>query len=312
MSEIVGCIGDLLVEIMRKRIDEPLGEPGEFVGPYPSGASGIFIDTIARLGVNARFIGAVGHDDFGKLIINRLKRDGVDISHIKVLNNDTTGVAFVTYRSDGSRQFIYHLSKAATGQIYPEDIDPEYISDIDYLHVVGSTMSINEHSAKACMKAINIVKEAGGKISFDPNFRPELISKDEVQRLFNPLMSKSDIIFPTKEEVKVLTDEKDIKDASQKLLDIGDIRIVAIKRGKEGSSIFTREERIDTPSFEVEEVDPTGAGDSYCAGFLFGLIKGMDLKEIGRFANAVGALAVTKKGPMEGAPYFKDVKRLME
>ena len=76
MKITVGCIGDLLVEIMRKKVDEPLGEPGVFVGPYPSGASGIFIDAIARLGLEARFIGAVGNDDFGGLIIKRFKKDG--------------------------------------------------------------------------------------------------------------------------------------------------------------------------------------------------------------------------------------------
>jgi len=90
MGAIVGCVGDLLVEIMRQEIDEPLGEPGVFVGPYPSGASGIFIDTIARLGLGARFIGAVGNDDFGRLVIRRFEQDGVDTSHIKVLNSDTT------------------------------------------------------------------------------------------------------------------------------------------------------------------------------------------------------------------------------
>jgi len=311
MKITVGCIGDLLVEIMRKKVDEPLGEPGVFVGPYPSGASGIFIDAIARLGLEARFIGAVGNDDFGGLIIKRFKQDGVDTSHIRVLNSDTTGVAFVTYMSDGSRKFIYHLSKAATGQIFPEDIDPAYISGLNYLHIVGSTMSINEHSAKACMKAIDIVKESGGKLSFDPNFRPELISQDEVQKLFNPLMAKSDIIFPTNEEIKVLTGEEDIKEASLKLLDFG-ISIVAVKKGKDGSVIFTKDQEIEVPSFKVEEVDPTGAGDCYCAGFLFGIASEMKLEDAAKYANAVGALAVTKKGPMEGAPTLEAVEKFLK
>jgi sugar/nucleoside kinase (ribokinase family) len=310
MRSIVGCVGDLLVEIMRQNRDEPLGETGIFIGPFPSGASGIFIDAVARLGIGARFVGTVGNDDFGELIINRFNRDGVDTSHIQRSDEYTTGVAFVTYFADGSRKFIYHLGNAATGQISPDNVKPEYFNDVSYLHVVGSTMFINEQSAGACIKAIDIVKSRAGKVSFDPNFRPELLSVEEVKERFHPVLTKSDIIFPTTDELKILTGEKDIKEACTKLLDTG-FEIVAIKQGKDGSTVYTKKEEFHAPAFEVEEIDPTGAGDCYCAGFLAGLIKGLDLKHTALFANAVGALAVTKKGPMEGAPKEKEVDELL-
>jgi len=310
MDTKVGCVGDLLVEIMRERLDEPLDRPGVFVGPFPSGASGIFIDAIARLGINAFFVGVVGDDDFGKLIIRRFKEDGVDTSCIKILDDYTTGVAFVTYFSDGSRKFIYHVPRAATGQIYPDDVKEKYFSSLNYLHVVGSTMSINENCRKACRKAIDIVKKAGGKISFDPNFRPELVSEREIREFFDPILNLSDIVFPTWEEVEVLTGKKDLKRASLEILKKGP-QIVAVKKGKEGSSIFTLEEEFHIPAFEVEEVDPTGAGDCYCAGFIAGIARGLDLKEAAKLANAVGALAVTKKGPMEGAPTWDEVNEFI-
>ncbi|MEA1965158.1 MAG: sugar kinase [Candidatus Aerophobetes bacterium] len=304
----VGCVGDLLVEIMREKVDEPLDISGKFVGPFPSGASGIFIDTIAKLGVKAGFVGAVGKDDFGELIIGRLKKDKVDTSHIKMLDDYTTGVAFVTYFSDGSRKFIYHSSKAATGQIYPEDIKEDYFSKLKYLHIVGSTMSINENCREACQKAAGIVKESGGKVSFDPNFRPELLSEKEIREFFNPILSSSDVVLPTIEEAMVLTEKKNLKEACREILKKGP-EIVAVKQGKEGSSIFSFDEELHIPAFEVKEIDPTGAGDCYCAGFIAGILKGMELKEAARFANAVGALAVTKKGPMEGAPTLEEVKK---
>ena len=306
----VGCVGDLLVEIMREKINEPLGISGTFVGPFPSGASGIFIDAIAKLGIKAGFVGAVGKDDFGELIIGRFKKDKVDTSHIKILDDYTTGVAFVTYFSDGKRKFIYHSSKAATGQIYPEDIKGDYFSKLKYLHIVGSTMSINENCREACQKAVNKVKESGGKVSFDPNFRPELLNEKEVREFFNPILSSSDIILPTTEEALVLTGKKNIKDACREILKKGP-KIIAVKQGKKGSRIFTFNEELYIPAFEVKEVDPTGAGDCYCAGFIAGILKGMNLKEAARFANAVGALAVTKKGPMEGAPMLEEVNQLM-
>ena len=310
MNVSVGCVGDLLVEVMRKKVDDSLDIPGVFVGPFPSGASGIFIDAVARLGVRASFIGAVGKDDFGKLIIRRFKEDGVDTSHIKILKDYTTGVAFVTYFSDGSRKFIYHLPRAATGQIYPEDIKEDYLSNLNFLHIVGSTMSINEHCREACKKAVKLVKSAGGKITLDPNFRPELFSEEKIREYFDPLIANSNIILPTSEEIMVLTGKSSLKKACKEILNRGP-DIVAVKQGKEGSHVFTRDEEFHVSAFKVDEVDPTGAGDCYCAGFIAGLVRGMNLEKAAEFASAAGALAVTKKGPMEGVPTMKEVNELI-
>ncbi len=306
MNATVGCIGDLLVEIMRENVGDPLDKPGIFLGPYPSGASGIFIDAISRLGINAYFIGAVGKDDFGKLIIERLKKDGVNTSKIKEMEDYTTGVAFVTYFNDRSRKFIYHLANAATGQIYPEDISSENICNYDYLHIVGSTISVNKNCRDSIEKAVKIINKSKGQITVDPNLRPEFLGNQSFKSLFNFIISKSYIVFPTEQELEALTEEKNLEKASHKLLDLGP-EIIAIKQGEKGSTIYTSDENFHSPSFKVKEVDPTGAGDCYCAGFVSAIIKEMDLKNVARFANAVGALAVTKKGPMEGAPTIKEV-----
>ncbi len=162
----VGCLGELLVEIMRDRVDVPLDVPDIFLGPFPSGAPAFFADCLARLGEEVFFVGAVGEDDFGKMILRRLKEDGVDIGGVKILPDFTTGVAFVTYFRDGSRKFIYHISQAAAGQIFPSDIDEEQFSRLDYLHVMGSSMLINDNCCDAYLRAIEIVKKKGRKNQF--------------------------------------------------------------------------------------------------------------------------------------------------
>ena len=129
-------IGECLVEIMRDKRDVPHSVPGTYLGPYPSGAPAIFADACARLGLKVGIIGAVGKDDFGKLLLDRLKGDGVDVSRMKVLEDNTTGVAFVTYFSSGSRQFIYHIKHAAAGQIFPEDVDLDYVGGSRLLHLM--------------------------------------------------------------------------------------------------------------------------------------------------------------------------------
>ena len=84
------------------------------------------------------------------------------------------------------------------------------------------------------------------------------------------------------------------------------------KKGKSGCEIYTADGRLTIPSFDVEEVDPTGCGDAFCAGFLSGMIFGWPLEQVGRFANAAGALQATKVGPMEGAADLEEVREFME
>jgi len=312
MEMQVVCVGGLLVEVMRQKINEPLGARGTFVGPFPSGAAGIFVDAVAKLGIKSGLVGTVGKDDFGELIISRLEKDGVNISQIKMLDNYTTGVAFVTYFSNGNRRFIYHLSRAATVQIHPEDIKEDFLCNLKYLHLAGSIMFVNDHCRAACQKAVNIVKNLGGKVSFDPNFCPELFASiEEVKSFYDLFVSWSDIVLPTSEEVMMLTGRTNLKEACRDILKRGP-EVVVVKQGKEGSTVFMPDKEFHVSPFEVEEVDPTGAGDCYCAGLVVGMLKGMGLREAARFASAVGALATAKKGPMEGAPTLDEVNQLID
>ncbi len=306
----VVSMGELLVEIMRENIDEPLAVKGTFLGPFASGAPAIFIDAIARLGISSGFIGSVGRDDFGKLIINRLKEDGVDTTYVQSLDNYTTGVAFVTYYNDGTRQFIYHIPQAASGRISETQLNRDYLSGISYLHIMGSTLSINDSWRRCCYRAVEIVRDSGGKISFDPNLRPELLPIEKIREICVPILSSCDVILPSGEEARMLTGIEDIDRACRRLLEWGP-KVVALKLGKKGSCIYTKEEKLKIPSFLVNEMDPTGAGDCFDAAFIAGLLKGWPIKRVAKFANAAGALAVAKKGPMEGAPYLREVERMV-
>lgn len=299
-------LGELLAEFMQKGVGETLDQLGDFVGPFPSGAPAIFADSVVKLGHSCGVIGVVGNDDFGKVIIRRLKEDGVDISRIRVLDDYPTGTAFVTYFGDGSRKFVFNLRHAAAGQLSPDDVDPTYLSGTKFLHVMGSALSVSDSSKEACYKALRLVKENGGRVSFDPNLRPELLNIDLIKKICAPVLKDCDVILPNIMEARILTGEKDPRKSARKFLDMG-IGIVAIKMGKKGSMIATDEGAIQVPSFSVEEVDPTGAGDSYDAGFVCGLLDGKDIEETAFYANAVGALATTKMGGMEGIPTRDEV-----
>jgi sugar/nucleoside kinase (ribokinase family) len=307
MPEIVS-LGEILVEIMRKEIGVPLGTPADFLGPFPSGAPAIFADAAARLGGDVGFIGAVGDDPFGHLCYERLKQDGVDTSHLKIVPYKSTACAFVAYFPDGSRDFVFHIKDTAADSISPEDISEDYLAETEIIHICGSSLSVSEKMRNACIKSARIVKEKGGKVFFDPNIRPQLLSIEEIREIVKPIMEICDVLLPSGEEVSMLTGIQEPFSACESL---ADKMLVILKRGADGCIAFTPEGRIHSPAIKVDVVDPTGAGDCFAGALAAGMIEGMELPKLLRFANIVAGLSITKKGPMEGAPTREAVSELL-
>ncbi|KXA90754.1 hypothetical protein AKJ57_03890 [candidate division MSBL1 archaeon SCGC-AAA259A05] len=298
MSEVL-TVGEILVEIMRKEVDVTLEEKEDFVGPFPSGAPTIFVDAVARLGVSSGIIGGLGKDEFAECILERLEDDGVDTSMIKRSEDLSTGVAFVTYFSDGSRKFIYHMENSAAGIVGSEDVKEEYLDGVTVVHVNGCSLTMGPKMRGACYRVVDVADDRGILISFDPNVRIELEAAGESRNIISPILEVADVVTPSMEETEVITGSKDTADAAEFLLDKG-IGTVAIKKGDDGCELYRGDEALQIPPYDVKEVDPTGAGDAFSAGMVVGLLEDMELERLGNFANAVGARAVTAKGPMEG------------
>jgi sugar/nucleoside kinase (ribokinase family) len=178
------------------------------------------------------------------------------------------------------------------------------------LHLSGSTIFLNENSRAACQMAMDLIIARGGKVSLDPNLRPELMPFEEAGKTLAPFLAAADLLLPTESETQALTGESEIPRAVQALNAKQDA-ILVLKRGPSGCSIWRDEKQLDVPGFLVEEIDPTGAGDCFSAAFIAGLEAGWSLEQVGRFANAAGALAVTQLGPMEGAPTRREVEKLL-
>ncbi|MCX7597912.1 MAG: sugar kinase [Armatimonadetes bacterium] len=306
MPEVV-AVGEALVEIMRRGAGVPLEVVGEFVGPYASGAPAIFADQVARLGHRVAFVGAVGQDAFGRIIIDRLEADGVMTTELVAMPHLSTGVAFITYRKDGSREFIFHMGNAASGAL--PTVPEMYLARAQWLHICGSTLAASSRMRDVCYKAVEDAHRLGCDVSFDPNLRPELLmgGLEEFRALCEPVLARAALVLPGATELAALTGEDDPQAGAEKLLDRG-ARIVAVKLGPDGCLLCTPEQSLRLPPYPVEVVDPTGAGDCFAAGVVCGLLEGLPLEEIGRLANACGALAATEQGPMEGAKFRADVE----
>ncbi len=304
--------GEALVEVMRTGIDQPLDAPGTFEGPFPSGAPFIFTVQAARLGTNAACIGCVGDDAFGRCHLNQLRADGVTTDVVRVLPGYTTGVAFVAYAGDGSRDFVFHMRHAASGQLSPALLEASWFEGLRVLHVSGSTLAMHDDALALGNKALEMALAAGAKISFDLNVRPQLVTFESARDLYAPFLEAADVIMATIEEALRLTGAPNLQAAAETLLGNRSDRVIIIHNGERGSTVHTTSGVEFVPPFAVEEIDPTGAGDCFDAGFLVRWLEGAPPIEAASFANACGALAVTARGPMAGAKMRSEVDTFIQ
>lgn len=291
-------VGEILVEIVATTKGSGFLEAQPLIGPFPSGAPAIFIDQVGKLGTPCAILGRVGADDFGQLNLDRLRTDGVDVSGVEIAQGETTGSAFVRYREDGSRVFVFNIANAACGILPATPHGRAVMEDCTHMHVMGTALSAPGLAERA-MEAIAVVKGNGGTLSFDPNLRPEILSTPGLREALDEVLAQTDLFLPSGDEIFLFTRARTEADAVAELLARG-VGEIVIKRGAEGASHFNAAGRTDAAPIVVEEIDPTGAGDCFGGAFVSFWVNGADPAGALAHANAAGARAVTQLGPMEG------------
>ena len=300
----IGSIGELLVEFVCAETDGHNLRPASYVGPFPSGAPGIFIDQAARvaagLGGRAVFAGAVGDDAFGKVVLQRLTEDGVDTGLIRVVPGVPTGTAHVSYNSDGSRDFVFNMAHSAASHLASGDeVEAGFLAaGITVLHISGSMLG--DPAMRAA--AVDLCQRMQGNdvaVSIDPNIRTELITDQGYLDAVHRIIGLAVWVLPSDADADLLFPGEDFVDWSARLL-AGGARAVVLKRGDQGCIGRDAGGTHALPAHRVTVVDPTGAGDCFCATFVTLVAAGQPLSLALARANAAGALAVTRLGPMEG------------
>ena len=298
MKKII-TIGEIVVEVMATEKGRGFLEPLTLVGPFPSGAPAIFIDQAGKLGQPCGMIGRVGDDDFGRINTRRLAADGVDISAIAVDPEAATGSAFVRYRVDGDRDFVFNIKHSANGGLVLDEAGRALIAGADHLHVMGSSL-FSAAVVEATDAAVSAIKAKGGTVSFDPNIRRELLALPGMRAALAGLLARCDLFLPSGPELQLFAEAQDEAGAIAEILGRG-VGAIVVKRGAEGADYYDAGGRVSQPAFAVEEIDPTGAGDCFGAAFVTFWLRGLAPAEALRYAAAAGARAVTQRGPMEGA-----------
>ena len=285
-------VGEILVDIF---------DDGHHRDILPGGAPFNVACNALKFTKKVSFVGSIGNDDNGKLLLETVNEKGFTNPIIKVLNDRYTSRAIVTLK-DGERFFHFERDEGADYILDINDIDVSNIQDEDIIHI-GSLMLSDKEGRDffyALIKKIRMNTHA--KISFDINYRDDIFSSaDEAKKVFLEALKEADILKFSLEEIALFSEEKEISKALDELLSPNQIAVVTL--GSKGSIFYKRGHIVEIPTYPVKPVDTTGAGDAFYSYFLASLVNHPDFinddKEIRHYlsrANAVGALATLNKG----------------
>ncbi|HWR41883.1 sugar kinase [Sporomusa sp.] len=282
----------------------------QFVTSYSrkiAGAESNVAIGLARLGHDVGWISAIGDDPFGTYIRNTIRGEGVDTSRVQILPEYPTGMLIKERNEIGDPKVFYYRRGSAASHITPDMVDESYFVETKILHVTGIFPALSEKCLETLLKAISIAKKQGALVTFDPNIRLKLWSKEQARETLLKLANLSDLIMPGRKEAEVLIGTGDWDQVQQYFHAAGN-RYIVMKDGPDGAFYSHREgeETVETgyaKGFPVRRVvDTVGAGDGFAVGVLSALLEGLSLKQSVIRGNAIGSLAVTVQGDVEGYP----------
>jgi 2-dehydro-3-deoxygluconokinase len=264
---------------------------------------------LARMGVHVGWCGRLGRDPIGRMIFKRIRGEGVDVSRAELTAEAPTGLMIREVISSRSSVYYYRRNSAASAML-PEHLDEAYISGARVLHVTGITPALGESCKETVREAIRIAKRAGVKVCFDPNLRLKLWSIDEARKVLLDLVKEADYFLPGWDELVTLYETENYEEIIGRL---GQLSAVSIVKGKGETTLVVEKGRVtEVPFYKVDKiVDPVGAGDAFCAGFISGVVEGLSHIEAARLGNLLGSLVIQYEGDWEGIPTRDEVDAIL-
>ncbi len=309
MNGPIIALGELLVDLLPGQNNVKISEPGEVI-KTASGSSGIFACAVARLGAKSGFLGKIGKDSLSRMVYEIITAEGVDISHAVLSDEGKIGLAFVEYLKD-ERNYQYYRNDSVGSKYAASDVDKEYLASGFNLHYSGMLLELSPQMQSACLYAVEIAKDNGILISFDPNIRKELLKSDKAMERLVAAVKSADIITPTLEEAKFITKKDKIDEILQDLHAMGP-KVVALTRDKDGAILSANNQVAIVNGIKADVVDPTGAGDAFAAALIYCIQQGYSLEEAACFCNCAGVCTCMKRGSIGTAlPDLEQVKQLM-
>ncbi|WP_226670774.1 PfkB family carbohydrate kinase [Metabacillus litoralis] len=316
-------IGEALVDFIPNQKGCALKDVQEFER-VPGGAPANVAAAVSILGGQSHFIGKVGDDAFGELLIDVLKSNGVSTEYMVKTKEAKTALAFVSLKEDGDRDFSFYRNPSADMLLDNTEIHSTWFNKGDILHY-GSISLISEPSRSATKQAILEASRKSCLLSYDPNLRLPLWENEETAReVMLEYLQFAHIVKVSEEELEFLTNIEDEKEAVGKLFTDKMILFIVTK-GKYGATYYTENGEGHVKSMVIKAADTTGAGDAFVGGLLYQLNRminsGEDvfsipnnpkkIEEILAFSNTCGAITSMKLGAISSLPTLKEVEEFL-
>ena len=312
------ALGELLIDFTENGASEQ-GNP--LLEANPGGAPCNVLAMLQKLDKSTAFIGKVGKDMFGLQLRQAAEQAGICMDYLLEDEFVHTTLAFVKTFPNGDRDFSFYREPGADMMLKADELPLEALGSTRIFHF--GTLSMTHPEVRlATRKAVNLAKDSGALISFDPNLRPPLWNDlEEAREQISWGLGRCDILKIADNELEFMTGEPDFDSAAGKLRRRWpNIRLLNVTAGAEGSYSYYQDERVFVPGFRLGgTIETTGAGDTFCACVLnFVLENGIDglnrraLTEMLRFANAAAYLVTTKKGAIRSMPERMQIREILD
>ena len=313
----VVALGELLIDFTENGLS---GQGNPLLEANPGGAPCNVLAMLNKLGKKTAFIGKVGNDQFGKMLKEVVEENTRSRVALAMDDQVHTTLAFVHTFPDGDREFSFYRNPGADMMLTKEEVDPELIKKARIFHF-GTLSSTHAGVREATRYAIDVAKENGLLVSFDPNLREPLWdSLDQAKEEILYGMSKCDILKISDNEMEFMTGTTDYNKGVEMLWEQFDIPLICVTLGKEGSRAFYKDMIVEAAPFVREDtIETTGAGDTFEACTLNYILEhGLEdlteenLKEMLTFANAGASIITTRKGALKVMPKKEEIEKVIQ
>jgi len=287
----------------------------------PGGAPANVLAALAKLGKKTAFIGKVGNDQFGHYLHSVLSKNNINTKGLVFSNEINTTLAFVHLDEQGDRSFSFYRNPGADMMLKEQEVNLELLDHTRIFHF-GTISMTDEPAASATLMAIKYAKEKGQLISFDPNLRVNLWGNlSRAKEMFTIGLRYANVLKVSEEELEFISGSKDPQRGTAYIYDRFHTELIFVTMGGEGCFYRFGEKVGKCSGYKVESIDTTGAGDAFLAGVLYQILEYNrslseltlnDVKQIVLFANAVGALATTKKGAIPAMSLIEEISALRD
>ena len=282
----------------------------ECLHKYYGGDSLVVATAAGRLKSKVGFVTCIGDDAFKDYLLSSWENEGLDISHVKVVN-EKNGIYLVSRVPGENKEFIYYRKKIAPAKLSLGDIDEEYINSAKIIYASGITQSLSLTARETVKTAFKIAQENGILTAYDPNYTSLISTPEDAKEYFNEIIHDTDILFmSSKYDTKSIFDIESLENIIKTISDMG-VQIIVIKSSQDkGYHIYSQGKTSFVPFYTEHVTDTTSSGDAFNGAFLHALTQSYSPIEAGRIASIDAGLQAQGIGAIKSIPYHDEVYKI--